>query len=188
MFLDPTATLQEGIHVYIGAPGSGKTHKAIRDAYSLAKREGLGVLVIDSRGAKNLVEIPETKPPELYRKLWAGEMVRRIPYDQEEFDSIIAEVDARGHCAVLIDEVSEWATNRSMKRLLRVWRHRKVSVFLTSQMIGRDIEQAVQACNPVLYLFRCTAPTTLEWVEKWHRLPQESLRALPVGAFYPVQF
>ena len=138
--------------------------------------------------AQNLEAIQEWPEDEAIQRVYQGEVARIIPEDQLEFDSLIRAVDRRGNVVLFIDEVSSWATNREMQRLIRVWRHRKVSILLTTQLVGRDLEQAVQACNPVIYAFRTTAPRTLEWFEKWHRIPHETLRGLNVGEYIRVQF
>lgn len=183
--------ISPGLHVYIGTTGSGKTYKAIRDAIAHAGETARGVLVIDSRGEGNadggcLKPIPEMRPTgDLWQAVYAyGQVARVVPRDEAEFDNIIQVVDRTGQLVVLIDEVSPWATNKTLQALCRVWRHRKVSLFITTQKIGRDLEQSILACDPKLYLFRLTAPRSLEWVERWHRIPPEAVKALPVGSYY----
>jgi len=179
-----------GLNVYIGTTGTGKTHKAIRDAIELAGQKRLGVLVIDSRGAENLREIPEFRPGlELYETVYhKGGIARVVPKDEIEFDAIMGVVDRTGRVILMIDEVAAWATSKTLQNLCRVWRHKQVSIFLTTQKIGRDIEQTILACDPQLYLFRVTNPRTLEWCERWHRVTEQRLRALKVGEYYKVTF
>lgn len=189
--------IREGLHVYIGTTGTGKTHKAIRDAAALAASRSIegvpphssGLLVVDSRGANNLRDIPEHDAKRAIRIVYGQRGIARVvPKDRADFDSLIIEADKRGGAVILIDEISAWATSVPFINLCRVWRHRRTSLFLTTQKVGRDIEQGVLACDPVLYVFRCTSPATLEWLERWHRLPPERFKALGVGEFYTLSF
>lgn len=182
--------IEDGIHVYIGTTGTGKTHLAIRHAIELARSKSLGVLVIDSRGAQNLKEIPLYREgKDLYSDLFNyGKIVRVVPENADEFDRIMKTLDRVGNAVVLIDEVSEWATNLTFNKLCRVWRHRTISFFITTQKIGRDVEQTVLACDPNIYIFRLTNPRSLEWVERWHRLSEAQIKALQVGQYYRARF
>jgi DNA helicase HerA-like ATPase len=182
--------IPDGLHVYIGTTGSGKTHKAIRDAIELAGTKRLGVLVIDSRGANNLREIQELRPgKELWEQVWNYGSIRRVvPRDETEFDEIIRRVDQTGQLILVIDECAPWANNKTFHNLCRVWRHRNVTLFITTQKIGRDIEQTILACDPTMYVFRLTNPRSLEWVERWHRIPENELRQLEVGQYFMVSF
>lgn len=182
--------ISDGLHVYIGTTGTGKTHKAIRDAIELAGVKRQGVLVIDSRGADNLTEIKEYRyGRELLEDCWNyGKICRVVPRNDEDFEQIISQVDKTGNIIILIDECAPWASNRTFQNLCRVWRHRKISMFLTTQKVGRDIEQTVLACDPRLYIFRLTNPRSIEWVERWHRLTEQQVRALKVGEHFEVGF
>lgn len=179
-----TEEIRDGLHVYIGTTGTGKTHKAIRDAITLARQRGVGVLVIDSRGAENLKDIPEYRVDmDLAHAVWQGKVCRVVPADKEEFNRLMMAVDKVGQCVVLIDECATWATDKTFLALCRVWRHRKVSLFLTTQKVGFDLQQSVLACDPVLWIFRTTAPTTIDWLERWHGIDPNVLRNMGVGEF-----
>jgi hypothetical protein len=89
---------------------------------------------------------------------------------------------------LVIDECAPWANNKTFHNLCRVWRHRNVTLFITTQKIGRDIEQTILACDPTMYVFRLTNPRSLEWVERWHRIPENELRQLEVGQYFMVSF
>lgn len=185
-------TVRPGLHVYIGTTGTGKTHLAASHAIALAKAEKKPLVIVDSRGAENLAQIqPVVTVQELRSRLTHSQVSRFLPsgnHAEEEFQEVIELIDSCGNCIVLIDEVAQWGYNRSLISLCRVWRHKKVSLFMTTQKIGRDLEQGVLACDPVFYLFRITAPATMEWVEKHHRITPDKLKALQVGQHYVVTF
>lgn len=182
-----------GLHVYIGTTGTGKTHKAIRDAITLAGSLRQGVLVIDSGGAENLREIPEAMNPNVFggrtiQSVFAsGSIIRMVPKGEADFGEAIRRVDRYGNCVLFIDECAHWAYHADFLRLCRVWRHRKISLFLTTQKVGRDLEQTVLACDPTLYVFRCTASRTKEYFERWYGLKPDALKALKVGEHYTLR-
>src|SRR5262249_16135625 len=116
-----------------------------------------------------------------------GHIGRIVPQGELDFEAPLRAVDRYGNCCLFIDEVSFWANNPAFLRLARVWRHRSISLFLTSQKVGRDVEQTIQSCDPTLYVFRCTGPTTLEYFERMHDLPRDKLRSLKVGEHYTLR-
>lgn len=179
-----SSLVREGLSVYIGTTGTGKTHKALRDALSLAAVKRQGLLIIDSRGAENLATLELSKINSNWRErlYHEGRIIRIVPETESDFEVAIKTVEKNGNCILFIDEVSTWASNPNLQNLCRVWRHRKVSIFLTTQKIGMDIQQGILACDPVLFVFRTTAPTSLEWLEKWHRIPADTLRNLRMPA------
>lgn len=188
--------MREGLHVYIGTTGTGKTHKAIRDALALSQELKRGLLVIDSRGAENLKEIPSfgVFPGSLQKNLplfdhvySQGKVARVVPNNQEEFDLLMKAADRIGNFVIMIDEISSWAANTTFQDLCRVWRHRKISFFLTTQKVGRDVQQTVLACDPTIWAFRVTNPTSLEWFEKYAHVAPETLKGLQVGQFLEIQ-
>lgn len=182
------SNLAVGLHIYIGTTGTGKTHKAIRDCLKTAVQNNQGLLVIDTGGANNLASIPEYTAEQAIDLVSRGRIARVVPRDDIVFDTLIQAVDTTGNLVLFIDEVSSWASNRNLQRIIRVWRHRCLSVYLTSQMVGRDLEQAVQACNPHFYVFRTTAPRTLEFWQKWLNIPIDKIRALGVGEYIEATF
>ena len=85
---------------------------------------------------------------------------------------------------LLIDEAHVWLSARSavtdpMLRIMRGHRHSKVRLFLTTQHLSGDVPQAALACSPVLHVFRCTSPATLERLEKQFGIQPARVRNLP---------
>lgn len=182
-----------GLHVYIGTTGTGKTHLACQHAIALGSAQRRGVLIIDSRGANNLKGLLPIYQVDkkLEEALSQGKVCRAVPYGREEdliFDRAMDIIDRRGRLVLFIDEVSKWSHNRMLLSLCSVWRHRDISIFLTTQKVGVDIQQGVLSCDPSLYLFRLTSPTALEWVERWHKLTPDRFKMLQVGQHYRLSF
>ena len=184
----------EGVHCYIGAPGVGKTHTAIRHALTLARSKGQGVLVVDTRAAENLAVIPEHHSiPQVIQTVWGYRGIARIiprrnKTKSDAFEQLMGAVDHYGACCVVIDEVATWARNITLIELCRVWRHRKVSLFLTTQKVGGDMEQGVLACDPWIHLFRCSNPMSIEWAEEWGGIDPAELSALEPGQYFLIHF
>lgn len=113
------------------------------------------------------------------------------PADRGELDAV-AEVVRRRFKAtgqgitLLIDEIAAWGPpSPTVLRLLRTYRHARATVVATTQHIGRDVGQPIQALAPTFRVFRLAAPTALEWAERELGLDPERVRALGVGEYLP---
>jgi len=101
-----------------------------------------------------------------------------------ERELVLSMLDAAGECVVLIDEAHVWMNARSaadcaLVELMRVHRHRKLSLFLTSQHLTGDVPQSAFSCAPTLHIFRCESKPVLDRVETEWGLPREQVRNLP---------
>ena len=90
--------------------------------------------------------------------------------------------------AILVDEVSFWKDSSEFKTLCRTWRHAHATVLVTSQHVSADIGQVLFGCNPTLFLFRTTAPRSLEFIMRWHGLDPAEIRELPDRKFIVKKF
>lgn len=181
----PNYPVDPGVHVYIGTTGTGKTHLAIQHSFPLARSLGQGMLIIDCRAAGNFKEMPVDTVREASVKVFERKGIARvIPRDEEQFEALLLAADRYGKACILIDECATFASSRSLSLLVRVWRHRELSLFLTTQKVGRDVEQSVLACDPTIYLFRVTNPRSLEWACRWYDLDETRLRSLDLGEHY----
>ena len=161
--------VRPGVHAYIGTTGTGKTYLAIQEAFPLARSLGVGVLVIDTRGAENWRDMPVVENRGAIATVFRARAIAHvIPKSMEDFEELIRAADQYGNAVLIIDECATFATSPALALLVRVWRHRRVSIFLTTQKVGRDVEQSVLACDPVIRLFRVTNSATLEWAFKYH--------------------
>jgi len=175
----------DGIHVYLGTTGIGKTYKALEDLRGL-HRKGWRCVVIDSARVENFSKLERCETLEaVVRRTWGGGkpcFVAWTPEDTDEFDAFMQAALETGDVAILVDEVSFWSGKngtRILPKLCRVWRHSRVRLLITCQHVGSDLTQTLLACNPRIFIFRCTAPRSLEWVEKWHGIPLAEARAIP---------
>lgn len=176
--------LPEGIHVYLGTTGVGKTFKALAEALETSRVTGLSLIVVDSGGAMNFEQLPHSKSlVDVVRSAWGtpGSLTVWTPPDDEgkAFDGLMKACQDAGHVILLVDEISFWAHSTRFRTLCRVWRHSHVTLLVTCQNVGTDLAQGLLACNPTLYLFRTTAPRSLEWVLRWHGIDPDEVRALP---------
>lgn len=177
-----------GVHVYVGTTRTGKTHLAIQHAFPLARALGVGLLIIDCRGASNFTSLPVVTNAEAQKVVFDRRGVAHvIPRSKEDFEELMAALDRRGNAVVIVDECATYATSPGLALLIRVWRHRRLSFFFTTQKVGGDIEQSVLACDPVLYLFRVTNPRSLKYAWDEHRIDRERLKALGLGEHFRLQ-
>lgn len=174
-----------GTSWYIGCPASGKTTLARAHAIRAAKRNGWPVLVIDTEGVAQLAGIPRVRTVlhAIRRVFVERKSASFMPNDAAEVSALLERARRPGRVNLLVDEAHVWLSARSavtdpLLRLMRAHRHAKVNLFLTTQHLSGDIPQAALACSPVLHVFRCTSPSTLDRLEKCFSLPRERVRAL----------
>jgi hypothetical protein len=180
--------LSPGLYVYLGTTQMGKTHKAVNDALATQRVTLQPLLIVDSQGAKNFRDIPhEQTLDRVIERTWGDEeeapLVVWTPTDEDrdegDFEKLMGAVREAGHCILLIDEVSFWASSPRLRTLFRVWAHAEVTLLVTAQNVGMDLSQSLLACNPRLFLFRITGPRSLEWGLKWLGLDPVEVRAFP---------
>lgn len=185
----------KGILVYVGTTGAGKTYLAFEHLKELA-RKGVNCVIIDSASVDNFREVDHVESlSAVGEALWGkkrGVMVAWTPRDirlkggevmeaEEQFERLCKAVqEAKGEpVALLVDEVSFWKDSRELKTLCRTWRHSNATVLVTSQHVSADIGQVLFGCSPTLFLFRTTAPRSLEFIMRWHGLDPDQIRGMP---------
>ncbi len=178
-----------GILGYVGTTGVGKTYLARQHLDELHKM-GIPCLVIDSATVQNFADLPHVKNArEVVTKLYSeydegspAPMIAWTPRTIEEFDALlnaIMEAKADGGVAILIDEITFWKKSLNLPFLCRTWRHSRTTILVTSQHVSADLGQVLFGCNPRIFIFRTTAPRSLEWLFKWHGLDVDAIREMP---------
>jgi len=204
MELLAAAALAEGLHVYVGAPGTGKTTAMLQDVVTLHQRTGKAGLVVYS--GEDPREHPEASVSRLLRVLderatlegalfsafAARSLVLYRPRTADDVLGVIRTARSPGRILLGIDDVGVWTHSAKLRQelgdLAATWRHARTSVFLTLQHVGSDLSQRIRSCAPVVRVFRVPASTTLEWAVDAHGLDPERLAALPRGAFELCQY
>lgn len=187
--LPPNAELSAkdltGILGYVGTTGVGKTYLAKEHLLKLHK-SGVPCVVIDGATVANFDDIPHVQDArEVAEALWGSREAKLIawtPKTVDEFDSLMRAIQAaRGErgIAILIDEITFWKKSAELPFLFRTWRHSKTTILVTSQHVSADLGQVLFGCNPRIFIFRTTAPRSLEWFLRWHGLDPDKIRALP---------
>jgi hypothetical protein len=177
-----------GSYWYAGAPGSGKTTRALADAADLCARSGFPIVALDTVHARQLARLPEAGTiRDLCRLVWReGKHARFFPNDDTEADRFFAASWGGRRVHVIVDEVHHFANSYriapNLSLLLRSYRHAEVSLHLTTQSFA-DVPQAALAQAPHLRIFRNTAPRALERLEAYTGIDAERIRALPQFQF-----
>ena len=182
-----------GVRWYVGAPGTGKTTRALADAAALVAETGYPLVVLDSAGAAQLETVPHVEQLEqLAERVWGkGLHTAWIGTDSEAVERLLAGVFAGGNCILLVDETAFWLTSRRgtsswLLRLMRSHRHARVWLLLTTQHFSGDLPQEALACGPELLVSRVTSPTALDLLERRYGCDPDMIRRLPVGKFLRV--
>lgn len=182
--------MDEGIVIYLGTTGTGKTYSAIQQITALHESTAdRGCIVVDSAASPTLAHIPRVPSLEVaVKEAWGGRrMVRWIPSDEGEQDSdadftrLMKAAREGGNIRLLIDEASFWYRNPQLLKLVRVWRASNVTLYFTGQTIGQDFGQGVLGCNPKFYVYRVTAPRTIEFCEQFLHFDRSDLQVLQLG-------
>ena len=177
-----------GAYWYAGAPGSGKTTRALRDAASLSARTGWPIVALDTVGAAQFDAIGRSGDLwDLARRVWGrGEAGAYWPKGEEDAERFFAVMWGGRRAHVVVDEAHYWASPYrilpGLSLLLRSFRHAEVSLHLTTQSFG-DIPQGALAQAPRLYIFRNLAPRALERLEDYTGIEGSRIRALPRFTF-----
>lgn len=166
-----------GVTLYVGTTGAGKTYAALEDLRTIPMRR----VILDLGGSRLLSDIPEgsRKGPESESRL--------MPESAEQLDAEFQKVYREGNAALLVDDSSALPAP-GLGKLCRLWRPRNLRILITTQHISGDIAQAIQACDPLIYVFRTTSPRSLEWLEKWHGVDPQEVRSLETGEALEVSF
>lgn len=196
--LDPKY-VPKGIGVFVGTTGTGKTYLAWKLLKRLRRRRHIPCLLIDSAGAENFRSEPHARTlQEVAFQLNDPEkgIVYWTPENVLEVDAFIAQLlllakQGKGvPIGIMIDEVSFWTVesrSKELRKLCRLWRHVEATLFITSQHVSGDLGQVMLACNPLLFLFQTTSPTSVEWIEKNCRISEELTRSIPLRHWIEVR-
>lgn len=160
-----------GVNLYIGTTGTGKTFAALEDLRQLKMPRA----ILDLGGSALLARIPRAVSPKALR-----EEGRWTPETADELEAILDGLYKRGNVAVLVDDAAALRAPM-LGKLCRLWRARNLRLFITTQHVSGDVEQAIMACDPLIHAFRTTSPRSLEWLQKWHRVEPEEVARLGVG-------
>lgn len=180
----PPKSLRElgGIRVYVGEPRTGKTYKAERDLEELLARTRTGALVIDSTGCGNWADKPHSpSAAHAVATAWHGGRAYFTPRSQEDFDRVIeAELATRHGVPLLVDEVSYWKVKKGtpFDRLVRTWRHHVPGVFVTTQLLVRDVTETLFGCAPLVSVFRIKIPTEYHRAIRWRGIDPDHVATL----------
>jgi len=113
------------------------------------------------------------------------------PESSAEVDTIAEAALAAPGTVLLVDEAHYWlnANSRSsgLLRIMRACRHARASLHLTTQYLGSDIPQAAFASASDLFVFRTTAPRSLELLRASWGVDPGKAASLPRGAYLRVR-
>jgi hypothetical protein len=175
-----------GVSLFIGGPGTGKTHHALGLAIADAEKSGRPLLVIDSAGVENFdryFATVLTDPKAVVAAVWeGGGHARYIPEDEDDVSLVFKAARAGQEVIVIIDEVSFWieggAAPKELSKLVRTYRHARVAVYLTSQYFS-DFPPWLRNCVTDAFIFRNEDARALEHIEKQWHFPPAVVAGLP---------
>lgn len=167
-----------GVTLYVGTTGTGKTHAALADLRETRLRQ----VVADLGGSSLLAELPMRGAGQ--PGLLGG---RYQPETSGDLDALLDRCYRAGNVALLVDDAAA-LRSKELPRLCRLWRPRNLRILITTQHISGDVEQAIMACDPLIFAFRTTSPRSLEWLEKWHGVQPEEVAALGMGEALELSF
>ena len=167
--------------MYVGTTGTGKTHAALADL----RAQPLPRVFLDLGCSKLLESVPQAAPAS--RKALPAES-RWVPETVEELEAVLENLYKRGNVAILIDDCAALRSPRMLAKACRLWRPRNLRIALTTQHISGDIDQAVMACDPLIFAYRCTSPTSIDWLWDRFRITPEENAALPLGESFELSF
>jgi hypothetical protein len=172
---------------YVGCPRAGKTFLAYQHVQRDHALTGWPILVVDSTEAGNFDRVSHALSAEEALIEILANKKREIawtPRDPEDVDALARAIRAGGRMHVLVDEAAFWiggprGRGGALLRLLRAYRHARVSLHLTTQHFSGDVSAEALACAPQLFVFRTTSPAALDSIERNFGLPAAKVRALP---------
>ncbi len=163
-----------GVSWYVGAPGTGKTTLAVSHARMIAGARQVPTLVVNSAGG---ISVSPCAVRDLGEALYAKQdpdgaagappVLGIVPATAADVEVAMKVVYAGGNAVALVDEAGWWLTahsrgTSSLLRVCRAWRHRGLSVLLTTQALSGDIPQTALACANRIYVFRQQAPASVK--------------------------
>lgn len=168
-----------GIIWCIGAPGSGKTFRALRLAESASDVLKRDVLVIDPVGTIRPNDIKLTGGRKCHLKHVGHDLEAALPMITAAQNAIVVVDEAH-----LLFSAGKRTSTHPVLVAMRTWRHRSIRLILTSQHVSGDVPQAAWACDPGLCVFRTTSRRSLELLEREFDLDPDAVRALPDRAYH----
>jgi len=181
---------EEGtVSIYVGDTGTGKTYLAYDHFKATLSATGRPGLIVDSMGARNFDDIrgrylANTTDDALHTLYDRHQHAVFNPETPEESEILWGEVKTRvDRFCIFIDETSPWMSAhcapKNLMFLIRSHRHRGHHMFLTTQYLG-DFPPAVLQCLTKVYIFRSSAPQTLDRLaDTFPRLDLENIQSLP---------
>jgi hypothetical protein len=174
------------VKVYVGGPGTGKTHAAFVGAVAESRETGRPLLIVDSAGVENFdahFPVVVTDVTQAIDAVWVdGAHVRYIPEDEDDVSKVWAAARAGQDVIVLVDEVSFWCESgrspKELSKLTRTYRHARASLYFTSQYPA-DFPRWLKNCATDAFIFRCEDSRALETIEGQWKFPAEQVAALP---------
>jgi hypothetical protein len=179
----------------IGCPGAGKTTHALAQAIQRAVVRGVPLIVVDGEGDPR-VSIGRrcTRLDELDAELRGGARVATWGGDPSDpqTQQLAGAIERRGSVVLLVDGAHTLLSARSHTadawvRLQRLHRHAQLDLYWTTHHLGGDVPQVVQACAPVLYVFRTTSPAALAVLQREYGLSSTVVAVLPRGHYLKVE-
>lgn len=192
----PFLAQPEGIYIHVGTTGTGKTWLANEEIRATCAASGKNALIIDSTCASNFEDVPHAENlRDAILQTWGpraeGEAPRVVVYTPEndvEFDALMKACREVGNVVLLVDELSFWTGSSEFKKLCRVWRHSRLHIYVTCQIVAQDLGQYILGCNPTLRIFRLSAPRSIEFMMRWHGLEPDAIRAHPDLHYFEKKF
>lgn len=183
--------LEPGVHAYVGETQTGKTTLALQELTAFMRAQRCGAIIVDSGSATNFRAYPHVaNAADAIRGAWHGQLATWTPRDKDEWASLWTMVEraegkggARTPVAILVDEVSFWPKSKAFENVLRTWAHKRVTLFVTSQRITKDLGETFLACGPRVRMFRMTAPLTLRLMKNTYNVPWEHVQTLRTGEY-----
>jgi hypothetical protein len=180
--------VNHSIRYYVGIPDSGKTTLARQHLCDAITATGLPAIVVDSMYAGNLADIPACRSvADVVERVWRdGKHARYVPGGEDDLAKLCDVVAAGKNVLLMVDEIARWASNRSMpdslERLLRGYRHHRISLFATTQA-PVDLHQLARQCASDVYAFRIVSANAADLLEREWGFDPAALRSLGRGAF-----
>lgn len=175
-----------GVYWYIGCQGIGKTTIALEDLAGEISRSRKPALVVDSEGVEQLESVPHvgSRRDGILRVWQEKTHAAYTPFDEEDLEQLLAAVHAGKDVHLFVDEASYWLNSSylspELSRLMRAYRHARVSVQLTTQQL-RDIPRRALGIYTELYIFQHFEPGDLERLEKEYGLDPQLVSNLQWG-------
>ncbi len=148
--------------------------------------------MLDAAGVRSFDAVPRAESIAEASRVWRdGGPLAWTPESADEVDRIARAALAAPGTVLLVDEAHYWlsAATRSsaLLRLMRASRHARAQLHLTTQYLGSDIPQPALACASDLFVFRTTAPRSLELLRSQWGIEPRRASGLPRGGYLRVR-